>query len=480
MLSLTVHTQIPTSNHRISCFKARLLLSAWKSKERDNNSHKSLNLSFRVKEERRALKLDSSWCCGSHHGDGDVELEAEMMNFMARSEKPWSFDLVRAIKKKGERYYLGWDVDNVGENTEETMDSDIPEFQRRIESCKQSGSSSLETSRQLAADEDSGIDSILSRLEKQRNSDFSGIKLSQNGYEAKTKSKDEGNDRHSDTSLGFGRTDLEENRRQMPAYHPKGTSDSSGDNIRHYTEPETWRSWLNRRAGSPLTKFEAAEISLEKYPVDTNNESYHEGITITTKEYAEDLGEHKEINYNEVRTRIWGLESELTTALHSIRSRREDNILKEVIGSSTELQSLSDAVEFQENEIMSAKQQLRSLRAKLAVLEGKITLATVEAQKIAEVNQKQIGDARKSLQLLRTTSIEWPNSAAQVLLAGSFDGWTAQRRMHRSKLGVFSITLKLYPGSYEIKFIVDGNWKLDPLRPTINNNGFINNIFIVT
>ncbi|KAG6429666.1 hypothetical protein SASPL_107718 [Salvia splendens] len=466
MLSLTAHARIPTSNHRVSSFKARLLpalLSARKSTKPDNNCHKSLNLSFRLKEKRRALKLDS---CGSHQGDGDEELEAEMMNFMAQSEK--------------------------------TTDSDIAEFQRRIESCKQSGSSSflratpqnldsphlagsssLETSQHHAADEDSGIDGMLSRLEKQRNSDLSGIKLRKNGYKAQTRSKDEGNDRHSDTSLGFGGTNLEENTRKMHAYHPKGTLDSSGDNIRHYTEPETWRSWMDRRAGFPLTEFEAAEISLEKYPVDTNNESYHEGITITTK-YAEDLDEHKEINYNEVRTRLWGLESELTTALRSIRSRREDNISKEVIGSSTELQSLSDAVEFQENEVMSAKQRLRSLRAKLAVLEGKITLATTEAQKIVEVKQKRIGDARKSLQLLRTTSIEWPNSAAQVLLAGSFDGWKTQRRMRRSKLGVFSITLMLYPGSYEIKFIADGNWKLDPLRPTINSNGYINNLFIVS
>ncbi|XP_047961162.1 protein PTST homolog 2, chloroplastic-like isoform X2 [Salvia hispanica] len=458
MLSLTAHARIPISKHRVSSIKARILpalLSARKSNKPDNNCQKSLNLSFRLKEKKRALKLDS---CGSHQGDGDVELEAEMMNFMAQSEK--------------------------------TTDSDMAEFQRRIENCKQSGSSSflrstpqnldsssLETSQHHAADEDSGIDGILSRLEKQRNSDLSGIKLRKNGYKAQTRSKDEGNDRHSDTSLGFGETNLEENTRQMHAYHPKGTLDSSGDNIRHNTEPETWRSWMDRRAGFPLTEFE--EISLEKYRVDTNNESYHEGINITTK-YAEDLDEHKEINYNEVRTCLWGLESELTTALHSIRSRREDNISKEVIGSTTELQSLSDAMEFQENEVMSAKQRLRSIRAKLAVLEGKITLATTEAQKIVEVKQKRIGDARKSSKLLRTTSIEWPNSAAQVLLAGSFDGWKTQRRMRRSKLGVFSITLMLYPGSYEIKFIVDGKWKLDPLRPTINNNGYINHLFIVS
>lgn len=37
--------------------------------------------------------------------------------------------------------------------------------------------------------------------------------------------------------------------------------------------------------------------------------------------------------------------------------------------------------------------------------------------------------ANKALQLLRTTSIVWPNSASEVLLAGSFDGWTTQVRL---------------------------------------------------
>lgn len=58
--------------------------------------------------------------------------------------------------------------------------------------------------RQIVADEDSGIDGILSRLEKQRNSDF-GINLGENGCEAQSKSKDEGDDRHFDASLGFGK-----------------------------------------------------------------------------------------------------------------------------------------------------------------------------------------------------------------------------------------------------------------------------------
>lgn len=47
--------------------------------------------------------------------------------------------------------------------------------------------------------------------------------------------------------------------------------------------------------------------------------------------------------------------------------------------SSSELQQLSDAWEFQETELMKAEDKLRSIRAKLAVFEGKIALSVMYA-----------------------------------------------------------------------------------------------------
>ncbi|GFP91598.1 5'-amp-activated protein kinase subunit beta-2 [Phtheirospermum japonicum] len=121
---------------------------------------------------------------------------------------------------------------------------------------------------------------------------------------------------------------------------------------------------------------------------------------------------------------------------------------------------------------MSAKERLRSMRAKLAVLEGKMALAIIDAQKIVDMKQKRIDDACKALQLLRTTVIVWHSSASEVL--------KLQRKMEQTRPDIFSLCLKLYPGRYEIKFIVDGVWKVDPLRPVVNNNGYENNLFIVT
>ncbi|KAE9615542.1 putative 1,4-alpha-glucan-branching enzyme, GlgB [Lupinus albus] len=53
------------------------------------------------------------------------------------------------------------------------------------------------------------------------------------------------------------------------------------------------------------------------------------------------------------------------------------------------------------------------------------------------------------------------------------------RKMEKSFTGVFTLCLKLYPGKYEIKFIVDGEWKIHPYCPTVDNNGHVNNILLV-
>lgn len=451
--------------------------------------------------------LDNSWCCWCKQGEGDIELEAEIMDFMAKSPKPTMFptmdelmeagrvDLVEAIKKKGGWYSLGWDERNVGDNVEEAVDFDLEEFQRRVESCKESASlreqyhdsfsphgkqdgfsyevnssnsanlyslqseasASLGRSLENGADEEVGIQGILSRLEKQRNSDFS---------------INSGNNR----SEASARTDLGENGRLSHGFHQKASFHTFGNNN---SPAKSWRTWSNQQAGFQHTEFEAAEISFSNNPVESDKEIRHDGTTVNTEEHAEAWDKHEHINLNQIRTRLQHLESELTEALHSLRSKKEEYISEEVSGSSSDLQKLSDAWEFQQNEFMSAQERLRSIRAKLAVLEGKMALAVNNAQKIVDVKQKQIDRARKALQLLRTTCIVWPNSASEVFLAGSFDGWATQRKMEKSRTGIFSLYLKLYPGRYEIKFIVDGTWKIDPLRPIVNNNGYENNILIV-
>lgn len=58
----------------------------------------------------------------------------------------------------------------------------------------------------------------------------------------------------------------------------------------------------------------------------------------------------------------------------------EEILLSQVLGRSiSDLENLSDAREFQENEVINAQKRLRSIRAKLAILEGKMALALMSA-----------------------------------------------------------------------------------------------------
>lgn len=55
-----------------------------------------------------------------------------------------------------------------------------------------------------------------------------------------------------------------------------------------------------------------------------------------------------------------------------------------------------------------------------------------------------------------------PDSAARtVRLVGDFTGWDP-KVMRRQKSGDFVANVELPPGTYEYKFLVDGQWTVDP------------------
>lgn len=68
--------------------------------------------------------------CGNWDGEGDSELEAEILEFMKNSEKPEAFpskkelvdagrmDLVDAIRKRGGWLSLGWDLDEENDTSD--------------------------------------------------------------------------------------------------------------------------------------------------------------------------------------------------------------------------------------------------------------------------------------------------------------------------------------------------------------------------
>jgi len=68
-----------------------------------------------------------------------------------------------------------------------------------------------------------------------------------------------------------------------------------------------------------------------------------------------------------------------------------------------------------------------------------------------------------------------------VYLAGSFNNWNPSSKKMTFKNGVYSTSVKLIPGSYQYKFIIDGTWCADPEneKSVPNDQGTFNSIIDV-
>lgn len=457
-------------------------------------------------------------------GGQDEALELELLESMKNSKNPQMFpskreliesgraDLAEAIEKSGGWMSMGWEDDDEGEIKKMEIENgsarnwefevgkngyeveaisgsevNVDHGPERISFMGDSSPASSSSGRSLetTTEDDSGIEGILNRLERQRSLSF-GLGKEKHG-----------NINHNSIGAGEDKQSADTQKDAGNSYHAERNSAASmgSDRLnRSYSNissssvrPDTWRTWSIQRAGISNTEFEAAEIdfvgSINGKAANTSTDIII-AVTADIKEPVDKTKDVdssvKEISQSDIKTRVQLLELELSSVLHSLRSNSSGLCEKVKEHMSEDLRKLSDASEFQENGIMNAQEKLRSIRAKLAVLEGKMALAITDAQKVLDQKQKRIDSAHRALQLLRTTCIVWPNSASEVLLVGSFDGWATQRKMEKLSTGIFSLSLKLYPGQYEIKFIVDGTWKLDPLRPIINSGGFENNLLIVT
>ncbi|OOC43488.1 isoamylase [Thermosipho sp. 1074] len=63
--------------------------------------------------------------------------------------------------------------------------------------------------------------------------------------------------------------------------------------------------------------------------------------------------------------------------------------------------------------------------------------------------------------------------AKVVYLAGTFNNWSSSSIAMEKEEGVWKISLKLEPGTYQYKYVIDGkNWKEDPEAPGYVDDGF--------
>jgi 1,4-alpha-glucan branching enzyme len=63
--------------------------------------------------------------------------------------------------------------------------------------------------------------------------------------------------------------------------------------------------------------------------------------------------------------------------------------------------------------------------------------------------------------------------AKEVFLVGNFNHWNTQANpMKKDKKGIWKTNLSLEPGSYEYRFLADGNWENDPSCTSFIQNEF--------
>eukprot|EP00929_Paragymnodinium_shiwhaense_P003906 TRINITY_DN104620_c0_g1_i1.p1 TRINITY_DN104620_c0_g1~~TRINITY_DN104620_c0_g1_i1.p1 ORF type:complete len:478 (-),score=113.62 TRINITY_DN104620_c0_g1_i1:351-1784(-) len=69
--------------------------------------------------------------------------------------------------------------------------------------------------------------------------------------------------------------------------------------------------------------------------------------------------------------------------------------------------------------------------------------------------------------------------ASKVEIAGLDVGWNERLALEKSGDGDFSLKRCIPPGSYQYKYIIDGNWQPNLDAPTVDDNGNVNNVLEV-
>lgn len=144
-----------------------------------------------------------------------------------------------------------------------------------------------------------------------------------------------------------------------------------------------------------------------------------------------------------------------------------------------------------ELELSQLKEQIEKEKLALSVLQTKAEEEISKARKLISEKDVELHVAEESLSGLKEVQIEFCGDADVVEVAGSFNGWHHRIKMdpqpptsaidlggsRNSKF--WSTMLWLYPGVYEIKFVVDGKWKTDPQLESVTRGHICNNILRV-
>lgn len=126
----------------------------------------------------------------------------------------------------------------------------------------------------------------------------------------------------------------------------------------------------------------------------------------------------------------------------------------------------------QEKKTTTAKKTVKktTATAKKACATGKKACAT----------RKPAACKKPAVKTRRITFTAHAEVGSRVFLAGSFNNWDAAAREMKDKQGngIFTATVSLVPGTYQYKFVIDGNWHADRecMEWVQNEHGTMNSV----
>lgn len=118
---------------------------------------------------------------------------------------------------------------------------------------------------------------------------------------------------------------------------------------------------------------------------------------------------------------------------------------------------------------MPVKKESKTVEKKTAAKAKVVAPKAKSASKKVEVEAKKV-----------TFKLSAPD-AGSVFVAGDFNNWDAtQAGLKKNTKGEWSSAFALKPGTYQYKFVIDGNWVADQSAETVtDNSGNLNNVKVV-
>lgn len=156
-----------------------------------------------------------------------------------------------------------------------------------------------------------------------------------------------------------------------------------------------------------------------------------------------------------------------------------------------EINHLKFVLHQKELELSQLKEQIEKEKLALSALQTKAEREISKAQKLISEKDAELLVAEESLSGLVEVEVQYCGNGEMVEVAGSFNGWHHPVRLDPQpsssikdhfgsrKSRLWSAMLWLYPGVYEIKFIVDGHWRVDPQMESVTKGGICNNVLRV-